>query len=270
MSFIAPDLVHGSIYNGISNENSWTTLIQSVLCKESPEGEKEFYYLSHECRNEKVILMNNSPFSSIFKPFLISGLEGRFLTYTHENRYFSVSGPDSLASKNTTIPVIDSSRWITVPSFDNNWSSYVDCVQREATLLDYNSILSQCNNRSLLINNLFVRIVFPIDHEGSAVKATIFTPVKHLNFSRPDSNSGAEPFLQFTTADCLIPITPTISIVAVICGAVSLRTEFQYLECTFQIYDSIKDFDSILTPARLRYGGLKVLDGDFCFFCYGN
>ena len=183
MSFLAPDLVHGSIYNGIGNENSWTTLIQSVLCKEFPGGEQEFYYLSHECRNEKVILMENSPFSSIFKPFLKRGLEGQFLTYTYDNQFFSVSGPDSFASKNTTIPIVDSTRWLTVPSFDDNWLSHVDCAQRESDLISFDSILRQCNNRSLRINDLYVRIIMPLHDEDLEGIATIFAPVKHLSFS---------------------------------------------------------------------------------------
>ena len=236
----APDLLHGRIINGLKSGNSWTNSIQCVLKLLEKDGPDDNYYLSHECRNESVIHLDEVESESIFKPFLKSRTEGKFLTYSHGDKFYSVNGADNYALKSATIALPGSTSRLTLPTTESNWFSRVVCNDVAVRLRSHDEVHSLCLDCELDICSLF--FCLEVEYTKSQKGFHIYAPVRYLNYSNNLFSGSKTRYLQLISGDCLFLLinekVPTCGYISV---AVSLSDYHPYAEATFCTYKLVEN-----------------------------
>ena len=265
--FLAPDLDNGFIVNGVGNNNSWVTSIQSVM-KIKENRDEKVYYLSQECRNEKVVFLEEEESSSIFSPFLNNSSVGKFLTFSVGDKFYSLVGPDeSLVRRYTHL--IRECR-IPVPSTNDDWRSSVRCEERAAYKVPDHEILESCQNESLNINKIYFRMKTCQEAQSAEEEqAVIYAPVRYLNFSNNPASGQDSKYLQLISGDCLFPLVskdfPSFGYIA---AAKSISENKQLIEVLFTLYKEIENADLEISKASLRYLGMHKRNGFIDFYRY--
>lgn len=266
----APDLENGFIVNAISAPNCWTTEIQSVLVAEDT-GER--WYLSHECRQENVILAA----VSTDRTMLQSENPYEFLTFTHNNRFYQIGSMDAP----TTLPGMDGRQppGMPTPHGSPNWASSPHCEDRPIRLLAFDEVLDGLRRRSLPPRALFLRL--GLLHDGR--RYTLYSPSHYVNFANDAVEQPA--YVQPISGLVLMPGGDSVTygyIVAALDGSGTRRVEFvaaRYVD----VYRWVAEREGI-KPLAVMLGDLsrlapcytRVFDesrhvsGELAFYVYGQ
>jgi len=197
----APDLEDGFIVNGLEDENSWMTEIQSVL-SETVGGKTFRRYLSQECRSE------NLPFTEGYlgntDHIFMRQKPVEFLTYTEGQNFFQLPSFDTVlpAAAHADYAKVESGGFFQLREGPGDkWFSDVDCNEREITYLSFEEALSAMQERKVPVRKLFMEIQW----SGGQINWSVHTPCRYVNFST--KGVAKNDYLQPISGDILLPIS---------------------------------------------------------------
>ncbi len=266
----APDLLNGYIINGAPESNNWLTSIQSVLnIYNNKDLADSSYYLSHECRSEKIHYLKESEPGGIFVDLVGKTLSStrEWLSYTHAGRFYvlpRICGggvPDSdIQQAIKTYADVGINGSIIVPAHTkDNWLSKVNCIDAKIKELSFDHVLSLCHSGEINFNNLFTKTTFAYQ-QNPALQYTIFTRVQYLNFS---SKLSDNPYLQPIHGYVLMPILDKL-IDGYLAMAVNSENK-QHVECIVRSEVLNEEQNSIVFE---DYRIASIINATFSFYSY--
>jgi len=267
--FLAPDLEDGFIHNGIGQNNSWVTTIQSIM-RVGVKSYENTFFLSHECRMEKVVFLEEEEASSIFRAHVNGQAGGRFLTYSHNGKYVSLEGPEEVAVRKYIVPIGQGDKKIQLPSTKDTFNSSVKCKERTAYIVPDLKVLESCHIEQININKLYFRLKTYIKaKDADRLPIEIFSPVRYLNYSNNPISGQISRYLQLISGDCLFPlISADFPSYGYIAAAKSISDAKQLIEVCFNVYSEIENPNLDSSKASLRHHGINELKGTVDFYRY--
>jgi|GEM_PF-1278236 len=194
-----PDLVSGSITNGIEAENAWSTMVQCAL-RPSESDWRDGYFLSHECRKE------NLPFSSGElggkNNIIMTDRPHEFLTYSHKGEFAELVSTEMALSQAVAEQY---ERQPAGPGFffrpihRKTWKSRVDCPLRAIQFHEVDDLVDQLNDGSIRVTDLFIHLTFTHNDQPHELCA----PCRYVNFSNTKMQDNR--YLQPITGYVLAP-----------------------------------------------------------------
>ena len=171
---VAPDLENGFIINGYDIPNRWRTNVECVLERRGEGRDRQFSYLSNECRAESV---SGTIFDGrLYESCVLTTWDGIFNlrhgSYTHGFN----------PAKNATRRMPES------PYEDSGLTTFVRCAERPVHLLSFEEAFAFfCDGPS---NNIYMRV----DYELGGFEYSLYAPCRYTNY--PNVDLISERYLQ--------------------------------------------------------------------------